>query len=607
MKQRRIRLLLLLAIVSVLVGCGQEERTAVPGDAASYPAAKNKGPAQQEQEDLEPTYAPTIGRYGGDLVISTISDPKSFNPIVAKETSTTAVTRLMFEGLTRTNGVTTEVEPNLAESWEVSEDGLVWTFRLRQDVRWFDGRALTADDVVFTFNQLIFNEEIPASARDIFTIEGKTFKVSKVDEHRVKFELPMKFAPFLRGLTQEIMPKHVLEESVKQGVFSSTWSVNTDPSQIIGTGPFMLEKHVPEQRIILKRNPNYWRRDKTGNRLPYLNRIIMLIVSSTDVALLKFQDGETDIFGMQAHHYPELKPHEKKGNYTVHLAGPNFGTSFLFLNQNRDKNPKTGKPYVDPVKLSWFTDRRFRQAVAHAIDKQSIIDIVMNGLGYPQEAPMSPAAKLFYNPNVKKYEYDLEKAKRVLAEAGFIDRDRDGILEDEHGNKVEFSLVTNSRNPDRRRIAEIISKDLRQLGFDVHFSLMEFNALVDKLDVSFAWDACILGLTGGIEPHFAKNVWYSSGHLHMWYPKQERPATDWEARIDEIFDQAVQELEVAKRKALYDEWQEIVARELPLIYTVLGPFMVAVRNKFGNIYPTPYGGSLHNIEEIYVLPGSDIM
>ncbi len=604
--RRNLKLLVvLLGVLFILGGCGPTEEEAKPSPtSAQVPTGSQtdvEATSTTQTEESPAVYEPTIGRYGGELILSTISDPKSFNPIVAKEVSTTAVTGLIFEGLTRTNGITTEVEPNLAESWEVSEDGLTWTFHLRQDVKWFDGAPFTADDVVFTFNDLVYNKDIPSSARDIFTIEGKTFKVTKVDEHTVRFELPLKFAPFLRGMSQEILPEHVVAETVVKGKFNFSWSVATDPREIVGTGPFMLERYVPGQRIILKRNPRYWRHDGAGNCLPYLERIIMLVVPSTDVSLLKFERGELDILGMQPDQYPILKPKEKEGNFTVYLAGPSFGTSFLCFNQNPGRNPETKKPYLDPVKLAWFTDRRVRQAVAHAIDKQSLIDIVTVGLGFPQDAAMSPAAKVFYNPNVKKYDYDLEKARRLLAEAGFADRDGDGYLEDKAGHKVEFSLVTNSGNTQRLKIAEIISKDLRQLGFDVYFNQVEFNTLVQKLDATFDWEAMILGLTGGIEPHFGQNVWLSSGHLHMWHPRQEKPATPWEARIDEIFTRGVQELETVKRKALYDEWQIVVSEELPFIYTVLNPFLVAVRNKFGNIFPTPYGGTLHNIDELYLL------
>lgn len=545
-------------------------------------------------------YRPKIGAYGGELILSTTSDPKSFNPILAKETSTTAITGLIFEGLTRTNGITTEVEPNLASSWEVDDTGKVWTFHLRSDVQWFDGQPFTADDVVFTFNELIYNPHIPNSARDIFTIEGRIFKVEKVDDFTVKFTLPLKFAPFLRSMGQEILPRHILQRQVLEGRFNSTWTLDAPPDEIIGTGPFKLVKYLSGERLVLQRNPRYWRKDKQANSLPYLQKLIYLIVQSQDTALLKFQEGELDYYGLRGSDYPILKPQETGGDFTVYETGPAFGTNFLVFNQNRGYDEKAGKAYVQPEKLRWFTNKNFRQAVAHCIDKGSMIDIVMNGLGSAQHSAMSPGAGFFYNYNVKRYEYNLERAKGLLREAGFLDRDKDGIIEDEEGNDIEFSLFTNSGNTQRVQIANIIRKDLEQVGFKVHFMQLEFNNLVTKLNSSYDWDAVILGLTGSIEPHFGNNVWQSSGQLHMWYPKQEAPATSWERQIDGIFNRAVQQLDRQQRKKLYDEWQAIVAENVPFIYTVLPNSLFAVRNKFGNLHPTSYGGAFHNLEEIFI-------
>jgi peptide/nickel transport system substrate-binding protein len=569
--------------ILILVGCGKTEKAVEEGS-----------------EGNPPPYIERIGRHGGRLVLATISDPKSFNPILAKETSTTVITNHIFEGLTTTDGITKEVEPNLAERWEVSEDGLRWRFYLRKDVKWADGEPFTADDVVFTFKDLIYNQEIPSSSRDIFTIEGEEFEIKRIDTYTVEFTLPCKFAPFLRSMSQEILPRHILKRVVEEGRFNSTWGLDTPPGKIVGTGAYRLEEYIPGEKVVLKRNPNYWKRDKEGNHLPYIDEIIYLIVPSQDTALLKFIDGEIDAYSLRGVDYPVLKPKEKEGNFRIYEVGPAFGTNFLVFNQNRGKDPRTGKPFVDPEKLKWFTNLAFRKACAHAIDKESIIDIVMNGFGYPQHGAMSPSAGFFYNPDVRIYEYDPEKAKKILRDAGFLDRDGDGVIEDPDGNKVEFNLFTNSGNTVRVKIAEIIRKDLEALGMVVHFTQLEFNNLVTKLTSTYDWDAIIIGLTGGIEPHFGKNVWHSSGHLHMWYPNQPTPATSWEEEIDRIFNLGVQELDRHKRKSLYDEWQLIVSKKLPLIYTVLPASIYAVRNRFGNLYPTSYGGVFHNIEHIYI-------
>ncbi len=541
-------------------------------------------------------------KYGGQLVFTTTSDPRSFNSIIAKETSTSSIVGHLFEGLTKTDGITLEVKPNLAEKWIVDDSGLIWTFYLRRDVVWSDGVPFLADDVVFTFNDLIYNEEIPTSSRDIFTIEGKRFEVEKIDDHIVRFTLPMRFAPFLRSMGSGIMPKHKLKESVDNKTFNFTWGIDTPVDEIVGTGPYVLDLYQPGQRIVLKANPLYWGKSSEGDRLPYISNIIYLIVQNQDVSLLKFLEGEIDSCSMRGSDYPFLKPLEKEKNFTVYNMGSAFGSNFITFNQNTRKNPKTGEPFVDPVKLSWFTNLAFRQAVAYAIDKKRIIEIVMNNLGYLQHSAVNPSAGIFYNSKVLKYDYNLQKAKKILSDAGFVDRDEDGIIEDANGNRVEFNLFTNSASGERIQIASIIRHDLAQLGMKVNFLALEFNNLVSKLIGVYDWEAMLIGLTGGIEPHFGKNVWVSNGQLHFWNPKQTSPQTKWEKRINRIFNTAVQELDEDRRKLLYDEWQMIVSKELPVIYTVLGADIVAVRNKFANLNPSVYGGVFHNLEELYIKP-----
>lgn len=539
------------------------------------------------------------GRYGGSVVFSTISDPKSFNEVTAQETSTTEILQYVFEGLTRLNPYTLQVEPNLAKRWDVSADGLTWTFHLRDDVRWNDGQPFTADDIVFTFNDLIYNPDIPSSARDIFTIGGKEFKVTKIDNYTVRFVLPVRFAPFLRGMTQAILPQHKLKEAVKDGRFNFTWGIDTPPKEIVGTGPFRISEYHPGERIVLKRNPYYWKM-LDGDRLPYLDQIIYLIVQNQDTSILKFLEGELDYVGVRGSDYPLLKPLEDQKHFKIYEVGPDFGSQFVCLNQNDRVNPDTGKPFVAPFKLRWFRDVRFRRAIARAVDKKRIIEILKNGLGYPQNGPMSPSAGFFYNPNVVKYDYDLDASRKLLSEMGLIDRDGDGYLEDADGHRVEFNFYTNSNSPERIQIAGIIRNDLEKLGMKVNFLGMEFNTLVSKLNVSYDWEMILLGLTGGVEPHFGNNVWQSSGQLHMWNPGQKTPSTEWEKRVDEIFVEGVQILNENRRKKLYDEWQLIVSQQLPFIYTVLGANIFAVRDKFGNLDPTPLGGAFHNIEEIYI-------
>jgi peptide/nickel transport system substrate-binding protein len=324
-------------------------------------------------------------------------------------------------------------------------------------------------------------------------------------------------------------------------------------------------------------------------------------VTDQNAELLKFKRGEIDFLTAKGEDYPGLKKDEASGGFTVHRLGPNKGSSFLVFNQNLGKDSATGKPYVTPSKSALFCNEKFRKAIAYALDKQSMIRIVMNGLGYPQWSPMAPSEGRFFKSDVQEYPYDMIKAKGMLADLGFTDRNGDGIIEDSSGKALEFSFIINSGNVVRAKIAEIIRKDLSDLGIDVHFQQVEFNTLIQKIDnPPYEWDVILLGLTGGDEPHFGKNVWYSSGSLHMWYPSQMKPATAWETTIDSIFDTGVKELDFDKRKELYDQWQVIAADKLPLIYTVLSENIQCLWNKFGNINPSLNGGLLSNLEYIYV-------
>lgn len=547
------------------------------------------------------SFTHSIGKPGGEIILSSFSDPKSFNPITSTETSTSEFTNLMYEGLTAADGVTLEVEPALAERWEISEDGLTWTFYMRPGVVWSDGTPLSAYDVEFTFNDLIYNMDIsPNSARDIFTFDGKHMKVEALDSSRIQFTLPIPFAPFLRSMSQEILPKHKYADIVREKKFSTALDIRTKPEEMVVNGPWILESYESSQKVVMKRNSRYWKKDAQGNQLPYLDRLIYILVSDQNAQLLKFKQGEIDFLAARGEDYPGLKKDESSG-YTVYRLGPATGSSFIFFNQILDKDPQTGKPYVDPVKSKWFRNTNFRKAVAHAIDKDGMINIVMNGLGYHQRSSMTPAEGYFYNPDVPQYPYDPQRALEILENEGFTDKNGDGFLEDEDGNTVEFSLVTNSGNNNRIKIAEMIRKDLQDLGMKIHFQQLEFNSLIQKMDnPPFQFDAILLALTGGVEPHFGKNVWHSSGTLHMWYPRQKKPSTEWEARIDSIFEVGGRELDREKRKVLYDEWQRIAAENLPLIYTVLPERIHCLWDKYENVNPSINGGLLHNLEYIYV-------
>ena len=547
------------------------------------------------------------GQPGGTLSLSTIGDPLTLNLAIASDAQSSGILSYLFEGLTETSWLTDQVEPALAESWEHSDDGLTWTFHLRKDVTWHDGQGFTAHDVAFTFNRIIYNDDIPASSRSAFTFrfpneesgdwQEAQMTVTALDEYTVRIVLPVPFAPFLRSMGTAIYPKHILGPHVDDGTFASTWDIDTDPAEVIGTGPFTIELYNPGERLVLQRNPSYWLKDEAGNGLPYLDRIRYEIVPDLEAALVKFQAGETDVHGVLGEEFVILEPLQEEGNFTIYRRGPAFGTTFLTFNMNPGSNPDTGEPYITPKKREWFRNTQFRQAVAHSIDKDAIVQEIQDGLGYPQWSSISPAAGDFHNPSVRRYEYDIDKANEILDGIGWMDTDEDGIREDGAGNEIEFSLVTNNDNTVREKVTLQLQEGLERIGVKADYAPVGFGALVSQLTESYDWEAMVIGFTGGSDPYSGIAFWHSSEALHLWHPNQSQPATEWEAEIDDLYIMGSQELDRDKRVALYHRAQEIAANNVPVIYTTLSERLSAVRNVFGNMTPTLY--SLWDIRYLY--------
>ena len=336
-------------VIGLAAGC-QSESTPSAVSSSSSPVAK---PLRQRP-----------------LATATISDPKTFNPLLVTDTASGAAIGKLFDTLVRLNELKAEMEPHLAEQWECSADGLRCTFFLRHDVRWHDGAPFTADDVVFTFDA-IYDDRVPNSFKHILTIDGTRIEIVALDRHTVEMRLPRPFAPLINSIAVPIIPRHRLADSLTEGTFVQEWGIDTPPAQLIGTGPFRMVEFEPAQYIRLRRDPNYWMRDEVGKRLPHLDTQTILIVPNQDTAYLKFLAGETDTHECRPEEVPELQQRSPKLGIEVPEIGLDTGQLFVTFNRNpRNYKRKDGKR--DP-RLTWFTDRRFLRAIAHAIDKESII------------------------------------------------------------------------------------------------------------------------------------------------------------------------------------------------------------------------------------------
>ncbi len=548
------------------------------------------------------------------LIFASLSEPSTFNS--ALNQSAYSVFGFIYDGLINENPITTELEPGLAEKWEVSKDKQRIVITLREGLKWSDGEPLTADDVIFSYNDIYLNPKIPTPVKDALKIGTSRAlpTVKKLDRLRVEFTVPEPFAPFLRyagGLT--ILPAHALRKTVEttdangNPLFLSTWDTGTNPKKIIGNGPYRMESYTPNQRVIFRRNPYYWRKDAQGNSLPYIERIVLQIIENTDNQLVSFRSGQLDNLEVAPEAFGLLKKQEKQGGFKIYNGGVDTSTSFIAFNLNKAKNSKN-QPLVDPIKSRWFNNLAFRQAVAHAIDRETMKNNAFRGLGELQHSFVYVKSRYYLSPEegLKVYNYDPEKAKQLLLRAGFKYNPQ-GQLLDAEGNRVRFTLLTNSERKTRGDMAAQIKRDLSKIGIQVDLQILSFNSYLSKLNTTQDWD-CYLGgfLGGGVEPHSASNIWRISGTSHAFNqgPQPGDPpligweVSDWEKEIDRLYIQGSQELDETKRKAIYGEYQKIASEQLPFIHLVERLNLEAVRDYVEGIKYSALGGAFWNLYEL---------
>jgi peptide/nickel transport system substrate-binding protein len=541
---------------------------------------------------------------GGRIVIALQAPPRTFNPLVAADSASDAVDRLLHAGLVNIDWKTEEPGPGLAESWFVAPDEKTWTFNLRRGVRWSDGAPFNADDVVFTWNELMYDRNINHFTYELFRIGGKSFKVTKVDDYTVRVVTPEVFAPFLEffgGVS--ILPRHMLAGAVKDKRFPAAYGVNTRPDKIVGAGPFRVKEVKTKQYTLLERNPEYWATDGKGQRLPYLDEIMLLAGGGPGTDAVLFLNGKSDVCDTVT---PDLldqfRAASANGRFKLLELGPAAERDFLWFNQNTGTNA-SGKPMVDPIKLKWFRNKKFRQAISCAIDRDRLAREAYQGRAKPIAGFIAAENTRWCNTNVPTFGFDPAKAQALLAEIDIKDRDGDGVAEDSTGNKLEIAFYSNANNPARMRAAQAIVEDLKKIGIKLNYTPIDFKVLRQKIDVSYDYECALMGLGGGgTDPASQINVLKSTEDLHQWFPAQKSPSSEWEARIDQLMDAQMQSLDFATRKKAFDEVQAIVAEEVPMIYTVSPLAYSAINARIGNIRPsvlTTYR-TTWNIEELFL-------
>jgi len=539
------------------------------------------------------------GRYGGHLVVGQRSEPKTLNPV----TATDAVSREVFErlhaDLIGINRGTQKAEPALAKSWKISPDGCIFTLKLRKGIRFSDGHPFDADDVVFSFT-VYLDEAVSSPQRDLLIIDGKPLAITKLDQYTVRFSLPHPYAAAERLFDSfAILPRHILEKPYREGKFVQAWALNTPPNEVVGLGPFRVKQYWPGQRIVLERNPYYWKADRENHRLPYLDEIVFMFVGSEDAQVMRFEAGETDLINrLSSENYALLSKEQSRSRSQLADLGPSLEYNFLVFNQN----DLSGKKLDDIArKQVWFQDLKFRQAVSAAVDRDSIVNLVYGLRGTALWGNVGPGNKMWVNQSIPHPQRSLETARQLLKSASFT-WNAAGDLLDRTGQVVEFSIATSSSNAQRMKMATLLQDDLSHLGMHVHIVPLDFRAMVDRVFQSFDYEAAIMALGGGdADPNPEMNVWLSNGSTHLWRMNETQPATAWEREIDQLMNQQMVTLDYHKRKKLYDRVQQIIAEQLPFIFLATPNILAGAKAEIGNFQPALLDHyTLWNADQIYL-------
>jgi peptide/nickel transport system substrate-binding protein len=492
--------------------------------------------------------AESSGQSGGELHFCLHGEPKTFNPLLVEEEASETIRYLTGGVLIRLNRQTQALEPGLAVSWKVTQEGRRIAFHLRSGLRFSDGTPFTAEDVAYTMKALM-DPQLHSPTGDSFRSgEGQVdVQIPSSDTVVVTFPAP------LAGLERLFDQVAIL-------------SAHSPKKEMAVLGPFYVADYSPGSSVLVRRNPNYWKKDKEGKPLPYLDSIRLDIQRNRDIEFLRFRRGEIQLINaLDAEYFDRL---QKEMPAVAHDAGPGLDSEFMWFNQV----PSAPLP---EHKKNWFRTTEFRKAISMAINRADLCRIVFGGHAHPALGPVSPANQFWFNSSLPVPKYDSSGALRLLAQAGF--RLEGGTLLDSSGSRVEFTIITNAGNKSREQMLTMIQQDLSQIGIKVNLVTLDFPSLIERITRTYDYEACLLGLVNtDLDPDSQMNVWLSSAENHQWNPKQSKPATTWEAELDRLMHSQASATSNKNRKADWDRVQQIVAEQQPFIYLVNKDAMSAI-------------------------------
>lgn len=498
---------------------------------------------------------------GGQLVASVRGEPRSFNRFVVRDQTSEVLSILLQGRLVVINRATFELEPWLAERWESSDDGRTHTLHLRRGVTWSDGTPFTAADVLFSV-QAIFDPNVESVLASALTVAGQPIRATAPDPQTVVITFAGSSGAGIRLLDNLIiLPKHKLEAALANGTFASAWDSRTPLAEIVGTGPFILREYQPGQRVVLDRNPRYWRKAADGGALPYLDHLVLEIVPEQNAELLRLQSGVTDLTSseLRPEDYVAVRHAEKQGTLeTVDLGVGTDPDAFWFCLKPEVKQQ-------DP-RFVFVQKPEFRRALSHAVDRKAFAEAVFLGAAIPIWGPVTPGNRPWFWSDVPRHMYEPARARKLLGSIGLEDRNGNGVVEDANGTEARFTVITQRGIGSYERGTRVLRDEAAKVGIAFDIAPLEFGAMIQRM-LACNYDAIYMRpVSSDIDPAGNLDLWLSSGSAHFWNLAQKAPATEWERSIDALMLEQAATANPDRRRELFNAVQRIVAENQPVLY-----------------------------------------
>ena len=540
---------------------------------------------------------PAIQR-GGQIVGSIRAEPRTFNRLVARDQTSDLLSMLLQGRLVRVNRETFELEPWLAETWESSADGRTHTLHLRPGVTWSDGTPFTSADVLFSL-QAVYDPKVESVMASTLAVAGQPIRATAPDPQTVVLTFAAPSGPGLRlldGLT--IVPKHKLESRLADGTFAQAWDSKTPAADLVGLGPFVLREYQPGQRVVLDRNPRYWRTAPDGARLPYLDRIVLEIVPDQNAELLRLQGGDTDLTmsELRPEDYVPVRRSEDEGTLKLMELGVGPDADAFWFCQKPEV--KKGDP-----RFAFVQKPVFRQAISHAVDRERFAETVFLGAAVPVWGPVTPGNQPWFWPDLQRYPHDDARARELLKSIGLEDRNGNGIVEDAMGTEARFTVITQQGVGWYDRGTTVLREELAGVGITLDIAPLELGTMIQRM-LKCDYDAIYMRpLLTDLDPAVTMDFWLSSGDSHFWNLQQRTPATEWERRIDIIMQEQAASIDPARRQQLFRDVQRIFAENLPVIYFVAPRMYYAHSTRLMGVRPSVLRPpALWNADSLSVTP-----